>query len=54
MLSLLCLPPVLHKGKVEMLTAVTKSSAIMCHQISETIGLVAVSKAWQPLFMCQF
>ena len=26
-----------HKEKVEVLTAMTKSSAIMCHQISDTV-----------------
>lgn len=51
---LLHLLPELHKGKVEVLTAVTKSSAIICHQMSETIEFVAVNKAWQLLFMCQF
>lgn len=34
-----------HKRKGEVLTAVTKSSAIMCHQISDTVQSVAVSKA---------
>lgn len=42
-----------HKEKAEVLTAVTKSGAIMCHQISDTVQSVAVSKAQQPLFICQ-